>query len=378
MDASAVQPVDVSRSICVLWGKHREYLLSGLRGLSSSYVSLDASRPWLIYWIMHSLELLKVDLSPHIPETVATLKAFQNPGGGFGGNVGQLSHLAPTYAAVMALAICGEVESVRREPLYRWFMSLKHESGGFRMHRDGEIDARGTYTVLACAKILNLLTNQLAEGAASFLLKCQTYEGGFGGEPGNEAHGGYCYCAVAALDILGELDKCNMNSLKAWIARRQMSYEGGYQGRANKLVDGCYSFWQAGAMAIVDRWECKKGDGGGGRARISCGSDKELCVDREALQRYILLCAQSLDGGLRDKPSKSRDYYHTCYNLSGLAVAQHFMTGNPGEASIWGHPSNELERTSETFNIVEDKVDKAIDSCKGKVCEHDELMAKER
>lgn len=30
-----------------------------------------------------------------------------------------------------------------------------------------------------------------------------------------------------------------------------MRYEGGFQGRTNKLVDGCYSFWQAGAIPIV-------------------------------------------------------------------------------------------------------------------------------
>ena len=40
------------------------------------------------------------------------------------------------------------------------------------------------------------------------------------------------------------------------------------------------------------------------------------------LQRYILLCAQDVNGGLRDKPSKSRDFYHSCYNLSGLSVSQ--------------------------------------------------------
>ena len=28
-------------------------------------------------------------------------------------------------------------------------------------------------------------------------------------------------------------------------------------------------------------------------------------------------------GGLVDKPGKSRDFYHTCYALSGLSVAQH-------------------------------------------------------
>ncbi len=30
----------------------------------------------------------------------------------------------------------------------------------------------------------------------------QTHEGGLGGEPGNEAHGGYTYCGLAALCIL--------------------------------------------------------------------------------------------------------------------------------------------------------------------------------
>lgn len=31
----------------------------------------------------------------------------------------------------------------------------------------------------------------------------QTYEGGFSGSPGTEAHGAYTYCAVACLCIMG-------------------------------------------------------------------------------------------------------------------------------------------------------------------------------
>lgn len=30
-----------------------------------------------------------------------------------------------------------------------------------------------------------------------------------------------------------------------------MRFEGGFQGRTNKLVDGCYSFWQAAIIPIV-------------------------------------------------------------------------------------------------------------------------------
>jgi protein farnesyltransferase subunit beta len=70
------------------------------------------------------------------------------------------------------------------------------------MHDNGEIDVRGTYTVVAIAKLTNILTPELMEGVAQFTASCQTYEGGFGGEPGNEAHGGYSFCALAALQIL--------------------------------------------------------------------------------------------------------------------------------------------------------------------------------
>jgi protein farnesyltransferase subunit beta len=42
-----------------------------------------------------------------------------------------------------------------------------------------------------------------------------------------------------------------------------------------------------------------------------------------ALQEYVLLAAQAPAGGLRDKPGKGPDAYHTCYNLSGLSSAQH-------------------------------------------------------
>jgi hypothetical protein len=48
-----------------------------------------------------------------------------------------------------------------------------------------------------------------------------------------------------------------------------------------------------------------------------------LPFNQLALQRYILHCGQQLEGGgLRDKPGKSRDYYHSCYALSGLSIAQ--------------------------------------------------------
>lgn len=44
-----------------------------------------------------------------------------------------------------------------------------------------------------------------------------------------------------------------------WVVSRQMRFEGGFQGRCNKLVDGCYSFWQAGLLPLLQRALLKEG-----------------------------------------------------------------------------------------------------------------------
>ena len=42
---------------------------------------------------------------------VETFTAAQNASGGFGGGHGHLSHLAPSYAAVLSLAMVGGLEA---------------------------------------------------------------------------------------------------------------------------------------------------------------------------------------------------------------------------------------------------------------------------
>jgi hypothetical protein len=73
-----------------------------------------------------------------------------------------------------------------------------------------------------------------------------------------------------------------------------------------------------------------------------------VLFDEQKLQRYILLCAQEPTGGLRDKPSKPRDFYHTCYNLSGLSVSQHVLchTADDLESNV-----NVVQPTHPALNI---------------------------
>jgi len=46
-----------------------------------------------------------------------------------------------------------------------------------------------------------------------FCNRCQTYEGGFGGIPGMEAHGGYAFCALAALVLIDRVHLCDIKGL---------------------------------------------------------------------------------------------------------------------------------------------------------------------
>lgn len=338
--------------------RHVAFCMKGLSHLSQGYQDLDASRPWLCYWILHSLELLDVPIYAEMKSSVANFLAkCQHPDGGFSGGPGQQAHLAPTYAAVNALCILGCEEAykvVNREKLYSFLKRMKQPDGSFIMHDGGESDVRGAYCALSVAKLTNIFTPSLFEGTAEWVVKCQTYEGGFGGVPGMEAHGGYTFCGFAALAFLNSETTCNVKKLLRWLVNRQMRFEGGFQGRTNKLVDGCYSFWQGGAFPLLHKvLFAQQGHD------VSLSMERWL-FDQRALQEYVLLCCQEPQGGLVDKPGKPRDYYHTCYLLSGLSVAQHFGGGILGTTCVLGDPKNELVTVHPLYNIGMDNAVEAL------------------
>ncbi|GLG96877.1 Protein farnesyltransferase subunit beta [Gryllus bimaculatus] len=327
-------------------GKHVSYLKKCLFYLPNSYECLDASRPWLCYWILHSLELLEETLDAEDRSKIALfIGRCQSPDGGFGGGPGQHPHLAPTYAAVNALCTLGTEEAfsiINRETLRKFLWTVRCANGSFQMHVGGEEDIRGVYCALSVARLTNIYCDKLFENSAKWIISCQTYEGGFAGCPGLEAHGGYAFCGLAALCLLGKEHLCDIRGLLRWVAHRQMRFEGGFQGRTNKLVDGCYSFWQGGAFPLLHK---------------ALADEDSTCVStnwlfhQEALQEYILICCQNSLGGLLDKPGKPRDIYHTCYTLSGLSVAQHCFAG---QEKIVGGLQNELARVHPLYNISQE------------------------
>jgi len=313
---------------------------------------LDASRPWFVYWITHAMEMLGAYDEAEWPQRVASfLKHCQSPTGGFGGGPMQLAHLAPTYAAVSGLLVAGSEDAYRvvdRETIYKFLMRMKSPDGGFMMHDEGETDMRGTYCAMAVASMLHILTEELMSGVAEYVRRCQTFEGGIAGENGLEAHGGYSYCGLAALCIIGKADALDLHAFLNWAVHRQMSMEGGFCGRTNKLVDSCYSFWQGAVFPLLHEAFRQQGCEG------VFLPDSHLWFTPSPLQVYVLLACQHPSGGLRDKPGKSSDYYHTCYSLSGIAAVQHGV-GTDATRCIMGDAENELGQIDVFYNVLLEK-----------------------
>uniref|UniRef100_A0ACD5VZK1 Uncharacterized protein n=1 Tax=Avena sativa TaxID=4498 RepID=A0ACD5VZK1_AVESA len=334
-----------------LWrDQHVEYLTKGLRHLAPSFHVLDANRPWLCYWMVHGLALLDETLDDDLENDIVDfLSRCQDKHGGYGGGPGQLPHLATSYAAVNTLVTIGSeraLSSIKRDNLYKFMLQMKDKSGAFRMHNGGEIDVRACYTAISVASLLNILDADLAKGVGDYIASCQTYEGGIAGEPYAEAHGGYTYCGLAAMVLLNEVEKLDLPSLI--VSQPLLLYS------LFLLLDSSALASEKSSSVYYAKF---------GFDFVKQSNQIGPLFHNIALQQYILLCAQVLEGGLRDKPGKNRDHYHSCYCLSGLSVSQHSaMTGSdscPLPQHMLGPYSNLLEPIHPLYNVVLDKYDDA-------------------
>ncbi len=105
----------------------------------------------------------------------------------------------------------------------------------------------------------------------------------------------------------------DMPRLISWLSARQLAPEGGFAGRTNKLVDGCYAHWIGGCWPLIEACLASPVN----LPAVNTGSSlqpdwdglpssKTYLYSREGLTRYILCCCQDTTrrGGMRDKPSK--------------------------------------------------------------------------
>ena len=102
--------------------------------------------------------------------------------------------------------------------------------------------------------------------------------------------------------LAGSLDR-----LGAWLSERQLS-SGGLNGRPEKLVDVCYSWWVGSSLAMIDRLHW---------------------LDQEKLTTFILQCQDPDQGGIADRPEDMVDVFHTVFGIAGLS-----LVGYPGIGEV--------------------------------------------
>lgn len=331
------------------------------------------AQTWLVYWAAQSLNLLNQSdflqsKSHHVIEFIRECRDERY--GGYGGGPGHIGHLATTFSAISALVCLSNeeaLESIDRIKVHEFLHRMKQPDGSFTVHEDGEIDSRASYCALAIMRLLNIQDEVLLERVADWLISCQTYEGGFGSLPGSEAHGGYTFCCIAGLSLINQINGIDMDSLLRWITAKQLTPEGGFCGRSNKLVDSCYSYWQGAVFPMIHPYlnigQCeadptKSDQIGKEQPRTRSKSKTEINIenplnywlmDARSLQDYILNQCQDDDGLLRDKPGAAADVHHTCYALSGLSISQHQPDGNLFD--IGDRAINILNLTNPKFNL---------------------------
>lgn len=116
-----------------------------------------------------------------------------------------------------------------------------------------------------------------------------------------ESHGGTTFCAIAALELSGQLDILSADvraKIVRWLVFRQQD---GFQGRPNKPVDTCYSFWIGATLKILNAFE------------LTSSKDN---------RQYVMSTQDKTVGGFSKWPGSHTDPFHTYFGICGLSFLQ--------------------------------------------------------
>ena len=259
------------------------------------------------FWVVCGLKLLEgrlsgpeassASLTEHEREKVLNLVKSCELEVGYAASSDKLAEFSilSTLAAVQVLLILEE-PIPNHEALAQKILNSLSASGGasVTLTTDTRDDIRFLYCATACLYLLERRwTSCQIKKITSYVSGCQASEGGFGCEPGAEAHGGHTWCALATYDLLSRMGSDSVNASiepRRWLERR------GLTGRPGKTNDACYSWWIGASKACLE------------------GSIPTVSP-------FIDSCENQSTGGWSDRPGNASDLFHTFFALAGLALA---------------------------------------------------------
>nr|CAD7425644.1 unnamed protein product [Timema monikensis] len=211
-------------------------------------------------------------------------------------------HLAMTYTGLASLIILGDnLNRINRKAIIQGVRALQQDDGSFCAYLTGsENDMRFVYCAACICYILSDWTGMDIEKTLSYIRRSVSYDFGIGQGPELESHGGTTFCAVATLVLMDQLEttltKQQLDGLRRWAIFRQVS---GFQGRPNKPVDTCYSFWIGATLKLLGVFDL---------------------IDLKVNRRYILSTQDPITGGFSKWVDTRADPLHTYFGLCGLSL----------------------------------------------------------
>ncbi|XP_045512659.1 geranylgeranyl transferase type-1 subunit beta isoform X2 [Pieris brassicae] len=219
------------------------------------------------------------------------------------------------YFAVSGLDVLGSISTMSLElqnRIIQWIYrlqvhpdkdsvkALQTEEGNFAATLSGcESDMRFVYCAACISYILNDWSGFNIKSATDYIIKSIGYDYGIAQCPELESHGGTTFCALATLSLTNQLDQLSeaqIEGLKRWLLLRQID---GFQGRPNKPVDTCYSFWVGASLKILNALHLS---------------------DYANNRSYVYETQDIVVGGFSKWPDTCTDPMHTYLGLAGLSL----------------------------------------------------------
>jgi len=304
--------------------------------LPKFYTSLEPSRMTVLFFVVSALDILgklkdclekERDLTKRLLDWIYAMQVLPDPktgsilrcgfrGGPYVGvpfdpqykNVFSYSeypqdhsNIAMTYTALCNLKILDEdLSRVNKKAIISALKHLQLKDGSFAPTcYGGENDMRFVFCACAISHLLDDWSGFDLDLATQYIVDSQSYDGAIGLRAGSEGHGGSTYCAVAALVLMGRLDRLKDKAgLIRWCVRSQGD---GFCGRPNKEPDTCYSYWIGATMQLLGVYSFTNGSG-----------------NRE----HTMHCNGNghIQGGFSKIPGSFPDVLHSYFGLAGLSL----------------------------------------------------------
>jgi len=303
---------------------HAKYFSRFLNLLPPRLSNHDSTRATIAYFavsgidILDSLDLLSDDAKQNIINWIYSLQVIPSGDrrcGGFQGattlnildspencaiDIYKWGHLAMTYTSLAILVILGDdLSRVDRRAIIDGVAAVQRPDGSFSATIEGnEFDMRFVYCACCICFMLNDWGRVNKSSMGQYITNSIRYDGGVSQHFEMESHGGTTFCALAALQLSDQmhlLSPKQLEKVKRWLLFRQ---DEGFQGRPNKPIDTCYSFWIGSALKIVDAFELSN-----------------FNKNRD----YVFSCQDTVVGGFSKWPGTSSDPFHTYFGLCGLS-----------------------------------------------------------